>query len=111
MAEFAEADVGEGGRDLADPTGAEIEEPGRGDRVDDAVDERPLEPQRDAVLRVLRELEAGLLLGPRDEDVDGAGAEDGLDGGPVVLEPPVTSDQQVLARTCLDDGHRSILPR
>ncbi len=67
VAQLTEADMGEERGDLPDavPT-AEVEESGGGARVRDPVDDRALEPERDAVLRLLRELERGLLLRARD---------------------------------------------
>ena len=65
MAQFAEADVGEERGDLPDPAArTEVEQTRGGDRIDDPVDERPLEAERDTVLRLLGELEAGFLLCP-----------------------------------------------
>ena len=106
MAQLAQADMGEQGRDLADTRPvAEVEEPRRR-RIGDPVDDDPLEAQGDTVAGLLGELEGDLLLGAGHEDPDGSWPQPSAHRRAAVLELAPAADQQVLVWTCSHDWHR-----
>ena len=112
MAQLAEADMRQERADLCDPgRAAEVELARRRDRIRDPEDDDPLEPQGDPVLRLLGELEGGLLLRAGHQHEDGARAQDRVDGRAAVLEGSLVADQEELVGTGIHNGHSCISER